>query len=354
MNDKLLALGFSPFFEQQVLPKDLAQGKLARIIEVQRSHLIASDGGNPFRLSIAGSWFQRRTEERPTIGDWLLVDEQHQKIERLLTRRTVLRRLAVGKKVDLQLIAANLDVLFVVTSCNDDFNEARIERYLSMALEASIKPVLVITKSDLVKDPERYYRRVQSIHTNVPVEIINALSPDSIALLSKWTIAGTTIGLVGSSGVGKSTIVNLLCGSSVAQTAEIREQDAKGRHTTSFRSLHQSPSGGLLLDLPGMREVKVAELDSAVNEVFFDIETLATKCRFSDCAHKEEPNCAVLSALDDGSLSERRLNSYRKLLEEEKRQTRSLADQRHRTKQPIKSVHEKPKSKRPNNDRDET
>lgn len=338
MTDSLSELGFSAFFDQQIPLDSLDRSRLARIIEIQRTQLVVSDGNTNSVITLGGSWFQLRTEQRPTVGDWVVVDENHEKVERLLERKSVFTRLAVGKKVDVQLIAANVDILFIVTSCNDDFNEARMERYLAMAMEANILPVVVITKSDLTDSAVSYRERMLALQPNLAVELVNALSTASLNQLLKWATKGTTIALVGSSGVGKSTIVNLLAERHVARTADIREQDAKGRHTTSYRSLHKLPSGGLLLDLPGMREVKVADLESGVGEVFSDIESLAQKCKFSDCAHLNEPGCEVAAAIKSGTLDERRMDNYRKLLDEESRQASTLADQRHRNKQLGKSI----------------
>lgn len=333
MTPELADLGLAPFFTRQLNERELEHAALARVTEVQRSGVVAHDGRDERRYALGGSWFNLPAEERPTVGDWVVLNEARDKIQRLLERKSVFKRVAVGSKIDVQLIAANIDTLFIVTSCNDEFNESRLERYLALAAEAGVEPVLVLTKADLVEDADAYRDRVRAIGAHLPVEIVNSHDTKSLQGVLAWVGKGMTVALVGSSGVGKSTIVNSLSGQVVLDTGAIREHDAKGRHTTSFRSLHRLPGGGLLLDVPGMRELKVAQLDDALSAVFADVASLADNCRFRDCEHNNEPGCAVRAAIAAGALDERRLRNYRKLLREEARHTTSLADQRHREKQ---------------------
>ena len=304
----------------------------ARITEVQRSGVVANDGRDERLFALGGTWFKLPAEARPTVGDWVLLDDTRDKVVRLLDRKSVFKRGAAGSKVDVQLIAANVDTLFIVTSCNDDFNESRLERYLALAVEARVEAVIVLTKADLTDEADGYRDRVRAVGAQLPVEVVNACDLSTLRGVAGWAGKGMTVALVGSSGVGKSTIVNSLTGQALLETGAIREHDAKGRHTTSFRSLHRLPGGGLLLDIPGMRELKVAQLDDALTEVFADVVSLAARCRFRDCEHNDEPGCAVQTAIGNGSLEERRLRNYRKLLREEARHTMSLADQRHRDK----------------------
>ncbi len=340
MNPALVDLGLSPFFTQQLAPEEAADDRLARVIEVQRGRIIVRDANRDFAVVLGGSWFQKPSEHRPTVGDWVLLDAEGEKISRLLDRKSIFSRLAAGSKTEVQLIAANVDTLFVVTSCNDDFNESRLERYLALALEAGVDPVIVITKADQSDNSQSFFERARSINAQVPVEVVDAREPASVEALLGWVTHGSTVALVGSSGVGKSTLVNTLSGSELTQTGGIREDDAKGRHTTSYRALYQLSGGGLLLDVPGMRELKVAELERSVAETFADIEQLAFSCRFSDCAHDREPGCAVQAAVRDGSLDERRLSNYSKLVEEEARQSLSLAELRQRERQFTKVVNQ--------------
>jgi ribosome biogenesis GTPase len=340
MNAELIDLGLTPFFSQQLTAEEIEAGECARITEVQRSHVVASDGVDEWTMTLGGAWYQLPAEQRPTVGDWVLLDEPREKIIRLLARKSVFQRVAAGTKVEVQLIAANVDTLFIVTSCNEEFEESRLERYLALAIEAGVDPVVILTKSDLADDPESFIDRVRSVSTDLPVEMVNALDSGTLSGALDWVNRGSTIALVGSSGVGKSTLVNSLSQSELVETGSIRDQDAKGRHTTSYRSLHRLSGGGLLLDVPGMRELKVAELETALGEVFADIESLAAQCRFGDCNHDAEPGCAVRLAIDAGDLDPRRLGNYRKLAREESRNTASIAEQRNRDRQFGKSIKE--------------
>jgi ribosome biogenesis GTPase len=226
------------------------------------------------------------------------------------------------------LIAANLDTLFVTSSCNADFNPARIERYLALAAQAGVVPVLVLTKADACAEPGDYLARTAAFAPSLVAEALDARDPAAVARLAPWCGPGQTVAFVGSSGVGKSTLVNTLTGSALA-TRGIREDDAKGRHTTTARSLHPLPSGGWLIDTPGMRALRLYDAAEGVAAVFDDIAALAASCRFSDCSHDTEPGCAVLAAIDAGELAPERLSRWRKLGREDAHNTASIAEQRH-------------------------
>ena len=265
---------------------------------------------------------------RPTVGDWVVLDASLTKIEKILERKSLFKRLGAGESNELQPIAANIDTLFIVTSCNEEFKESRLERYLALCTEAGAMPVIVLTKADLVEDADSYVRRARKTKAGVPVEAINAHDPASINGLSSWIDDTSTVALVGSSGVGKSTILNTLAGRALASTGEIRDDDKKGRHTTTHRELHILPSGGLLVDVPGMRELRVAEINGSIDAVFDDIDTLAAQCKFADCKHETEPGCAVIRAIEEAELDSRRLSNYKKLLRENALATASLAEKR--------------------------
>lgn len=328
VNDLLLKLGLVPFFTQQLADATLIQERLGRVMAVQRSRsTVACDSGERV-VVLSPALRQKAAIDRPTVGDWVVLDESVSRIEKVLERKTLFKRLGAGEGNELQPIAANIDTLFIVTSCNEEFKESRLERYLALCAEAGAMPVIVLTKVDLVEDADTYVRRARKAKAGLPVEAINALDPASINGLLSWIDNTSTVALVGSSGVGKSTILNTLAGSFRASTGGIREDDKKGRHTTTHRELHMLPSGGLLVDVPGMRELRVAEINNALNAVFDDIDTLASQCKFADCHHETEPGCAVLRAIEEGRLDSRRLTNYKKLLRENALATASLAEKR--------------------------
>lgn len=328
MSDTLLKLGLVPFFTGQLTDPGILEIRLGRVTSVHRSRstVVCESGERVVELSLA---LQKSTPmDRPTVGDWVVLDESHCRIERVLERKSLFKRLGAGKDNDIQPIAANIDVLFIVTSCNEEFKESRLERYLALCVEAGATPVIVLTKADLVEDADVLVQRARSVQAGVPVETANALDPASLDGVRAWIGRTTTVALVGSSGVGKSTLLNSLAGQALAATGDVREQDKKGRHTTTHRELHMLPAGGLLIDVPGMRELRVAELDQSIDSVFADIQLLATQCRFADCGHEAEPGCAVRQAIQNNELDDRRLANYRKLQRENALATATLAEKR--------------------------
>ncbi|GAB6042579.1 ribosome small subunit-dependent GTPase A [Endothiovibrio diazotrophicus] len=316
-------LGWRPFFQQQLHLDEWGRCAAARVFERNRSNLLVVGEAGQRTLPLAPSM------PPLTVGDWLLLDGQDRFV-RPLERFSLFSRRAAGEKVAEQLIAANVDTLFVVSSLNLDFNLSRIERYLALANEAGVEAVVVLTKADLVEAPFSYVERLRAIDPLLMVEAVNALEAASVAALSPWCGEGQTVALLGSSGVGKSTLVNTLLGHGVQATGAIRADDDKGRHTTTARSLHPLPGGALLLDTPGMRELQLADCASGVEETFRDIVQLAAECRFADCAHQGEPGCAVRTAIEAGRLEERRLTNYFKLLREQALNSATLAEKRQR------------------------
>lgn len=337
---KLQNLGLVPFFIRQLTDPNLLEARLARVTSVQRSRttVICESGERIVELSLALQ--KSASVDRPVVGDWIVQDESLSRIEQVLERKSLFKRLGAGSGNEIQPIAANIDILFIVTSCNEEFKESRLERYLALCADAGAMPVIVLTKADLAEDLDVFIQRARRVQAGVPVETANALDPATLDGVRAWIDRASTVALVGSSGVGKSTLLNTLAGNTLAATGDIREQDKKGRHTTTHRELHILPSGGLLIDVPGMRELKVAELDQSIGAVFEDIQLLARQCRFVDCEHGNEPGCAVLKAIQNKQLDERRLANYRKLMRENALATATLAEKRSQGREFAKMVKE--------------
>lgn len=317
----LTQLGWVPYFQQQLSFDELEQYQPARVVEQHRSQIEL--------LYAAGSTLLATTTSTPrlTVGDWVLLDKD-QRIRRLLDRKSCFRRRAAGPESVEQLMAANVDTAFILCSLNDDFNLNRIERYLSLVHEAGAEPVVVLSKADLCATPDYFRDQVQGLDASLCVETINALDSDSVQALAPWCRPGQTIVLLGSSGVGKSTLANTLAGSTTQATAAIREDDSKGRHTTTRRSLLMLPGGALLLDTPGIRELQIAHFETGIATTFADIEQLATRCRFADCQHDSEPGCAVKAAIASEQVELRRLENYRKLKREQQHFDATVAERR--------------------------
>jgi ribosome biogenesis GTPase len=319
-------LGWRGFFQSQLNFEELETFYPVRISEQHKNqyHYLSAQG--------EGILVIHHHIPPMTVGDWVLLNEEGQ-FERLLERQSHFYRKASGSKVQAQSIASNVDTVFIVASLNDDFNLSRIERYLAITHEAQSDPVVVLTKADLCADTDDYIEQLRKIDHHLMIEVVNALDVETLSGLQSWCKSGKTIALLGSSGVGKSTLVNTLKGLSLGDetasaTQGIREDDSKGRHTTTSRQLHFLPQGGMLLDTPGMRELQVADCEDGIQHTFSDIAELAKGCRFTNCQHQGEPDCAVNAAIDDGDLELRRLQSYHKLIREQAFNSATLAQKR--------------------------
>jgi ribosome biogenesis GTPase len=275
----------------------------------------------------------------PAVGDWIAAatrpSEGAATIHAVLPRRTAFVRKAVAVTATEQVVAANVDVAFLVASLNSDFNARRLERYLATAWQSGANPVVVLTKADLSNDVDAQVEAAEAVAFGAPVLAVSAITGKGLEALAAQVKPGETAVLVGSSGVGKSSLVNALAGEPLMDTGGIRLRDERGQHTTTHRELIRLPSGALILDTPGMRELGLIHADEGVSATFEDIEALAGACRFTDCTHGNEPGCAVRAALEDGSLDESRWKSFGKLqreLEHQARKEDPVAREIHRRK----------------------
>lgn len=261
-------------------------------------------------------------DEFPSVGDFVVVSlrtsEMRATIHKVLPRKSKFSRKVAGVNTVEQIVASNIDTIFLVNSLNKDFNARRIERYLIMAWESGAAPVILLSKADLCEDLEEKLSQTQRIAANVPIHIISVPDKRGMDDLNQYLKPGRTIALLGSSGVGKSTLLNYLAGEVVQETKEVRAYDDRGRHTSTSREMFILDSGAIMIDTPGMRELQLWGGTEGISEAFEDIEAIASQCRFSDCMHKKEPGCAIKQAIDDGIIDEKRFKSYVTLQKEAK------------------------------------
>jgi len=313
-------LGWRPFFQQQLDPNELSTCYPARIAQIHRNHCVIWSSRGEQRLDVGV--FPDPGDL--AVGDWLLMPATGKRPVRMLTRQTKLARKETGHGTAEQLIAANVDTLFIVTSCNEDFNLARLERYLALASGAGVTPVIILTKADLVEDATPFKTAARRLHPEVAIECVDARHAAQLVLLRPWCTTGKTVALVGSSGVGKSTLINNLAEAQQA-TAAARAGDDKGRHTTTSRSLHPLKDGGMLVDTPGMREFQLAAGAQNIEDAFPEVSALLGRCKFNDCRHQGEAGCAIQAAIESGFLDARRWQSYLTLRAEQRNTSPSSA-----------------------------
>src|SRR6056297_802350 len=266
------------------------------------------------------NYFKSSKDNFPVVGDWVIYEQYNQEsnglIKRVLDRKTKISRNQAGKKEEEQIIAANIDIIFIVTSLNQDFNPRRLERYLTIAWDSGAKPIIILNKSDLCKDINYYSEQVENIAFGIKYIITSCVDNKGINQIREVLQPDKTAVLVGSSGVGKSSIINLLLKDQKQDIKEIREDDARGRHTTTNRELFILPEGGIIIDTPGMREIQLWVDENSLGSVFSEIDNIAKNCKFNDCSHTHEPDCAVKEAVNEGTLSEDRLKNYFKMKKE--------------------------------------
>ncbi len=294
----------------------------ARVISVLKNHyrIRAEAGERLARLSGRCSFEVATRSELPAVGDWVVIettDADRAVIHQVLPRPTKISRKVAGREVEEQVIAANVDTVFIVSALTHEFNLRRIERYLTLVWDSGAQPVIILNKADLASDIAATSADLALIAPGVPVHIMSAAENSGLDALQRYLVSGQTVAFIGSSGVGKSTIINRLLGSEVQPTLPVREHDDRGRHTTTSRELFTLPGGGMVIDTPGMRELQLWHIDEGLGGAFDEIEQIATGCRYRDCAHKSEPGCAVRDAVDAGLLERGRLENFFKLQAEQ-------------------------------------
>ncbi|MBI5021003.1 MAG: ribosome small subunit-dependent GTPase A [Ignavibacteriales bacterium] len=338
---ELADLGFDSWFQKKREESHKPDFSVARITRVDRERYLVRNENDEVQAEPTGKllFFTDSNQDFPCVGDWVFVQYYNDGtlaiIHELLPRKTFLRRKSAGNTVDYQMIASNIDIAFIIQSCDFNFNLRRMERYLVMAKEGHVEPIILLSKSDLVSSEELEKRISDIRQAQISARVIAFSNKTAIGLDTVQQVLekGKTYCLLGSSGVGKTTLLNHLLGREVFETNPVREKDSRGRHTTARRQLVVLDNGALLVDTPGMRELGMIAVGTSIDDSFSDIHELSQNCRFNDCTHTVEVGCAILTGIQDGNLDEERYQSYMKLMKESKFHQMSYVERRKKDKQ---------------------
>jgi len=333
-------IGYSDWFKSRVDDEKIAAHGVARIVSVHKDSYTVTKGGEDIFAELSGNllYSSESSTELPTTGDWVYADfyddDTHAIIYGIFPRKTLLKRKTAGKLVDFQLIAANVDVAFIIQSLNDNFNLRRLERYLVMVNESGIEPVILLSKCDLIakEEVDEIKEEVLGIAPQTTVMAFSNLSRENIDSVASSLKSGSSYCLLGSSGVGKTTLLNSIIGNEIFETQSVSKIQSKGRHTTTSRQLVRLESGAMIIDTPGMRELGSMSVDDGLDETFSEILALSQSCKFSNCSHTNEKGCAILAAIKAGDLSEQRYQNYLKMKKESEFNQMSYLEKRNKDK----------------------
>jgi ribosome biogenesis GTPase len=337
---KLEDLGFSDWFQEKSRESQRLEYSLVRVIAVNKDNFTIRNEEKELPAEVTGKlmYGAESSLDMPTVGDWVYVQYFNENtlaiIHEIFPRKSLLKRKVAGKKIEYQLVASNIDIAFIVQSADFDFNLPRLERYLIMVNEGNIKPVILLSKRDLVSDEnlEQEISEIKSANPHYDIVAFSNKTGEGLDKIQKMLKPGHTYCLLGTSGVGKTTLINRLIGKDILATNAVREKDGKGRHVTARRQLIILEQGGLIIDTPGMRELGSIGVNAGLNETFMDITALAQDCRFKNCSHTDEPGCSVTKAVKEGELSVKRYQNYLKIRKESEYYEMSYLEKRKKDK----------------------
>jgi len=336
----LKSIGYSDWFQSRVDNEKIAAHGVARVVAVHKDSYTVTTGGPEVFAELSGNllYGTESASDLPTTGDWVYADffddDSHAVIYGVLPRKTLLKRKTAGNLVDVQLIAANIDVAFIMQSLNDNFNLRRLERYLVMVNESGIEPVVLLSKCDLIADEaiEEFRQRVLAISPQTTVMVFSNVDRENMDAIIGLLKPGNSYCLLGSSGVGKTTLLNSIIGDEKFETRSVSNKQSKGRHTTTSRQLVLLKNGAMIVDTPGMRELGSLSVDDGMDETFSEIVALSQCCRFANCSHSNEKGCAIMVAIESGELSDQRYQNYLKMKKESEFNEMSYLEKRNRDK----------------------